>query len=88
MHVDAVHPLPPHHRPDRLEELLVALLRGDLLLLGDAKRMRAGCEHTQAEGCDSLAEQLDYVPMPDGVVKLFQANWKSQLKDPGGKPIY
>jgi len=37
---------------------------------------------------DTLAEQLDYVPMPDGVVKLIQASWKSQLKDPGGKPIY
>jgi phosphate transport system substrate-binding protein len=37
---------------------------------------------------DPLAEQLDYVPMPDPVVKLIQANWKSQLKDPAGKPIY
>jgi phosphate transport system substrate-binding protein len=37
---------------------------------------------------DSLAEQLDYVPMPDGVVKLIQASWKSQLKDAAGKPVY
>ena len=37
---------------------------------------------------DGLAEQLDYVPMPDGVVKLIQANWKTQLKDPAGKPVF
>ena len=37
---------------------------------------------------DVLAEQLDYVPMPDAVVKLIQASWKSQLKDRAGKPIY
>ena len=37
---------------------------------------------------DALAEQLDYVPMPDPVVKLIEANWKSQLKDPAGRPIY
>jgi len=37
---------------------------------------------------DALAEQLDYVPLPDAVVKLIQANWKSQLKDQAGKPIY
>ena len=37
---------------------------------------------------DSLAEQLDYVPMPEGVVKLIQANWKSQLKDPAGKALF
>ncbi len=37
---------------------------------------------------DSLAEQLDYVPMPEGVVKLIQASWKSQLKDSAGKPVY
>ena len=37
---------------------------------------------------DALAEQLDYVPLPDAVVKLIQTNWKSQLKDPGGKPVY
>ncbi len=37
---------------------------------------------------DAMAEKLDYVPMPDSVVKLIEANWKSQLKDPAGKPIY
>ena len=37
---------------------------------------------------DRLAEELDYVPLPDAVVKLIQTNWKSQLKDPAGKPVY
>jgi phosphate transport system substrate-binding protein len=37
---------------------------------------------------DPLAEQLDYVPMPDAVVKLIQARWKSQLKDAAGKAVY
>jgi len=35
-----------------------------------------------------IADELDYVPMPDPVVKLIQSTWKSQLKDPSGKPIY
>jgi phosphate transport system substrate-binding protein len=34
-----------------------------------------------------MADELDYVPMPDPVVKMIQASWKG-LKDPGGKPIY
>lgn len=31
----------------------------------------------------SLAEELDYVPLPASVVKLIQSNWKSQLKANG-----
>jgi len=37
---------------------------------------------------DGLAQELDYVPMPDGVVRLIQSNWKSQLRDSTGKPVY
>jgi phosphate transport system substrate-binding protein len=37
---------------------------------------------------DRLAEELDYVPMPDPVVRLIQTNWKSQLKDPSGNSVY
>ena len=37
---------------------------------------------------DDMAQELDYVPMPDAVVKLIQSQWKSQLKDAGGKPVY
>ena len=35
-----------------------------------------------------MAAELDYVPMPDPVVKLIQAAWKSQLKDASGKSLY
>jgi phosphate transport system substrate-binding protein len=37
---------------------------------------------------DQMASDLDYVPMPDPVVKLIQTQWKSQLKDSAGKPVY
>jgi len=32
-----------------------------------------------------LATDLDYVPMPENVVKLIRAAWKAQLKDAAGK---
>jgi phosphate transport system substrate-binding protein len=35
-----------------------------------------------------IANELDYVPMPDPVVKLIQSAWKSQLKDASGKAVY
>ena len=34
------------------------------------------------------AVELDYVPLPDSLVKLVQAEWKTKLKDSAGKPIY
>jgi hypothetical protein len=34
-----------------------------------------------------MAAELDYVPMPDGVVKVIADAWKGQLKDSSGKPI-
>ena len=37
---------------------------------------------------DKLALALDYVPMPDAVVKLVQAEWKIKIKDASGKPIW
>jgi phosphate transport system substrate-binding protein len=37
---------------------------------------------------DGMAEQLDYVPLPDSVVRLIQGTWKTQIKDPAGKPVY
>ena len=39
------------------------------------------------EGGDKLAIDLDYVPMPDSVVKLVKAEWK-KIQDGAGKPIY
>jgi phosphate transport system substrate-binding protein len=34
-----------------------------------------------------MADELDYVPMPDAVVKQIREAWKSQLKDASGKPL-
>ena len=36
---------------------------------------------------DAMALELDYVPMPDTVVKQINDVWKSQLKDNTGKPV-
>jgi phosphate transport system substrate-binding protein len=36
---------------------------------------------------DQMAAELDYVPMPNAVVKLVQSSWK-QIKDGSGKAVY
>ncbi|MGH8208362.1 MAG: hypothetical protein ACREU6_01990 [Steroidobacteraceae bacterium] len=40
-----------------------------------------------AEGA-KLADTLDYVPMPDAVVKEVEASWRTQLKDGSGKAVW
>jgi phosphate transport system substrate-binding protein len=35
-----------------------------------------------------LALDLDYIPMPDKVVKQIQNAWKAQIKDAGGKAVW
>lgn len=37
---------------------------------------------------DQLALQLDYIPLPDSVVKLVRSAWKNQVKDAAGKALY
>jgi len=37
---------------------------------------------------DKMAEELDYVPIPDSVVSLVKATWKNDIKDSSGKAIY
>lgn len=37
---------------------------------------------------DAAAVELDYVPLPDTVVKLVQGSWKTNLKDASGKALY
>jgi phosphate transport system substrate-binding protein len=37
---------------------------------------------------EAMAVDLDYVPMPQSVVKLVEGAWKLQLKDTAGKSIY
>ena len=35
-----------------------------------------------------MAEQLYYVPMPANVVSDMEMMCASEIKDPGGKPLY
>ena len=35
-----------------------------------------------------MAQELDYVPMPEAVVKQIEAAWKQDVKDVSGKPIF
>ncbi len=37
---------------------------------------------------DAMASELDYVPMPDSVVKVIEQTWAKNVKDADGKPIY
>ena len=37
---------------------------------------------------DKLALELDYVPMPDTVVKQVQSAWTTTIKDPAGKALW
>jgi phosphate transport system substrate-binding protein len=37
---------------------------------------------------DKLASSLDYVPLPDSVVKQIQTSWKSNIRDAAGKSLY
>ncbi|HEV7801344.1 MAG TPA: phosphate ABC transporter substrate-binding protein PstS, partial [Burkholderiales bacterium] len=39
------------------------------------------------ENGDKLALDLDYVPMPDNVVKLVRTSWSSDIKDGSGKAL-
>jgi len=36
---------------------------------------------------DKMAEELDYIPMPDSVVDLVKAEW-AKIKDSSGKPVF
>ena len=35
-----------------------------------------------------MAEELDYVPMPDKVVKEVEKTWAREIKDASGKPLF
>jgi phosphate transport system substrate-binding protein len=36
----------------------------------------------------AMATELDYVPMPDPVVKIVEDTWRAQIKDGGAKPVW
>src|SRR6266496_1834597 len=52
-----------------------------------AKEVLKFFDWAYADG-DKLAMDLDYVPLPDAVVRLIQMSWKSQIKDASGKPVW
>jgi phosphate transport system substrate-binding protein len=37
---------------------------------------------------DKMALDMDYIPMPDAVVKLVQTEWKNKIKDASGKAVW
>ena len=37
---------------------------------------------------DKMAEDLDFVPMPDNVVTAIQKVWAAEIKDASGKPLF
>jgi phosphate transport system substrate-binding protein len=53
---------------------------------GDAVIALKFFEWAYANG-DNMALDLDYIPMPDNVVKLVKAEWK-KIQDASGKPVY
>ncbi len=53
----------------------------------NAKTVLKFFDWAYAEG-DKLALSLDYIPMPDNVVKLVENAWKAQIKDASGKVIW
>jgi phosphate transport system substrate-binding protein len=52
-----------------------------------AKEVLKFFDWAYADG-DKLAMDLDYVPLPDSVVKMIQASWKNQIKDASGKSVW
>jgi phosphate transport system substrate-binding protein len=34
-----------------------------------------------------MAQDLDYVPMPDNVVAAIEKVWSNEIKDPSGKAL-
>jgi phosphate transport system substrate-binding protein len=37
---------------------------------------------------DTMALELDYIPMPEAVVKLVKAYWRNHIKDASGKALW
>jgi len=52
-----------------------------------AKEVLKFFDWAYAEG-DKLARDLDYVPLPDAVVRMIQTSWKERIKDANGKPLW
>ncbi|MGE5490942.1 MAG: phosphate ABC transporter substrate-binding protein PstS, partial [Actinomycetota bacterium] len=35
-----------------------------------------------------MAEEMDYVALPDNLVKLIHTSWSGNIKDAAGKPVF
>jgi len=53
-----------------------------------AARLQQAAEPDEVLLGGKMAQDLDYIPMPDGVVKQIEAAWKQDVKDDSGKPIF
>jgi len=53
----------------------------------NAKEVLAFFDWAYANG-DKMAQELDYIPMPDAVVKLIHAAWKKEIKSNKGAAIW
>lgn len=53
----------------------------------DAKEVLKFFDWAYSNG-GKLASDLDYVPLPENVVKLIRAAWKTQIKDASGKAVW
>lgn len=40
------------------------------------------------ENGDKMATDLDYIPLPESLVKMIQASWKANVKDASGKALW
>ena len=36
----------------------------------------------------AMAEELDYVPLPDSLVASIEASWQASIRDAAGKPLW
>ncbi|HSQ02803.1 MAG TPA: phosphate ABC transporter substrate-binding protein PstS [Burkholderiales bacterium] len=52
-----------------------------------AKEVLRFFDWAYAEG-DPLATALDYVPLPDSLVKLIETTWKRDIRDARGNPVW
>ncbi|MGH8445201.1 MAG: phosphate ABC transporter substrate-binding protein PstS [Solimonas sp.] len=61
-----------HKKPEKVDEVKAALTFFDWAY----------------KNGDKMAEELDYVAMPDSVVQLVQKSWSANIKDASGAPLW
>ena len=53
----------------------------------NAKEVLKFFDWSYANG-DKMASDLDYVPLPDSLIKLIAKSWKTEIKDTSGKAVW